>query len=389
MRLLIYIHSLASGGAERVVVNLANHWIRKGWDVTVVTVATGSADFYEIDPAVKRIMLGLDGGTDRFLSVVRRNARRIMALRRILRENRPHVTLSMMTNANVVLALAASGMPEVCTIGSEHIFPRQAPLGHFLETMRRHTYGRLDAVVALTEECASWIRENTPAQRVPVIPNAACWPLPSQEPRLSPLAAHAPQRKLLLAVGRLAKEKNFRALVEAFAAMAPRHPEWDLAILGEGPEREALVGRIRQSGLESRIFLPGRLGNVGEWYEHADLYAMSSLFEGFPNTLVEALAYGVPAVSFDCDTGPRDIIRHGIDGYLVAPGDAAAFADSLERLMGDERLRAMLAGRAVEARERFSVKKIATMWEALFGECMADRLRCKPTPALEINKRLE
>jgi glycosyltransferase involved in cell wall biosynthesis len=295
----------------------------------------------------------------------------------------------MMSSANVMLALAARGMPEVCTIGSERSFPPQLPLGAVWEALRRHTYGRLDAVVALTEECASWIRENTPAQRVPVIPNAACWPLPSQEPRLSPLAAHAPQRKLLLAVGRLAKEKNFRALVEAFAAMAPRHPEWDLAILGEGPEREALVGRIRQSGLESRIFLPGRLGNVGEWYEHADLYAMSSLFEGFPNTLVEALAYGVPAVSFDCDTGPRDIIRHGIDGYLVAPGDAAAFADSLERLMGDERLRAMLAGRAVEARERFSVKKIATMWEALFGECMADRLRCKPTPALEINKRLE
>jgi glycosyltransferase involved in cell wall biosynthesis len=386
MRLLIYIHSLSSGGAERVAVNLANHWIRKGWDITVVTIAAGSADFYEIDPAVKRIMLGLDGGTDRLPSTVRRNARRIAALRRIFRERRPHVALSMMTNANVVLALAASGLRDVCAIGSEHTFPGHAPLGHFLETMRRLTYGRLDAVVALTGECADWIRKNAPAPRVPVIPNAASWPLPSQEPRLSPLALLAPQRKLLLAVGRLAKEKNFGALIDAFAALAPRHPEWDLAILGEGPDHEALAQRIRDARLESRIFLPGCVGNVGDWYQHADLYAMSSLFEGFPNTLAEALAYGVPAVSFDCDTGPRDIIRHGIDGYLVPPGDAGGFADALERVMSDERLRAMLAGRAVEARERFSIERIAGMWEELFGQCMDARLHCKNMPALGINK---
>jgi glycosyltransferase involved in cell wall biosynthesis len=97
---------------------------------------------------------------------------------------------------------------------------------------------------------------------------------------------------------------------------------------------------------------------------------MSSRFEGFPNTLVEALAYGLPAVSFDCDTGPRDIIRHETDGLLVPVGDVSALGAALERLMGNANLRKCFAKRAVEARERFSIERIAGMWEALFREVM-------------------
>jgi glycosyltransferase involved in cell wall biosynthesis len=95
---------------------------------------------------------------------------------------------------------------------------------------------------------------------------------------------------------------------------------------------------------------------------------MSSRFEGFPNTLVEALAHGLPAVSFDCDTGPRDIIRHEVDGLLVPLGDVAALTAALERVISDVNLRLRLATRAVETRERFSIERIAGMWEALFEE---------------------
>jgi glycosyltransferase involved in cell wall biosynthesis len=106
---------------------------------------------------------------------------------------------------------------------------------------------------------------------------------------------------------------------------------------------------------------------VGEWYERADLYVMTSRFEGFPNTLAEAMAQGLPAISFDCNTGPREIIRHEVDGLLVPPGDTVGLKFALDRLMGDSILRAQFATRAVEARERFSMERIARMWEALFG----------------------
>jgi glycosyltransferase involved in cell wall biosynthesis len=366
MRLLIYIHSLENGGAERVVSNLANHWVSIGWDITLVTVAPQAKDFYALDPAVRRISLDLTGSSRNVFAGFWRTARRAQALRRILRDLRPDVALSAMHTANVILALAARGLPGVRTIGSEHNFPPKAPMGIIWETMRRHAYGRLAAVVALTQECAGWLSVHSHARRIPVIPNPVTWPLSNHAPHSAPAAFCPAGRRVLLGVGRLSMEKNFGALIEVFSRLAPRHPDWDLVILGEGPMRDALQSQVQAAGLEGRIFLPGSVGNVGDWYERAALYAMSSHFEGFPNTLVEAMAYGLPAVSFDCDTGPRDIIRHDVDGFLVAPGDTSGMEGALDKLMADEQLRQAFALRAIEARERFSMKKISSMWENLF-----------------------
>ena len=366
MRLLIYIHSLENGGAERVVANLANYWTSLGWAVTVVTVAPRARDFYVLDPGVGRRCLDLTGRGAGVLAGVVRTARRARALRRVLRDVQPAVALSAMHTANVVLALAARGLPGVRTVGSEHNFPPKAPMGPIWETLRRHAYGHLHAVVALTHECAHWLERHSHARCVPVIPNPVAWPLSQHAPQVSPAIACAPGRQILLGVGRLSEEKNFTTLITIFARLAPTHPDWDLVILGEGPQRAALAAQVRAGALAQRVFLPGSVGNVGDWYAQASLYAMSSHFEGFPNTLVEAMAHGVPAVSFDCDTGPRDIIRHAVDGLLVAPGDADGMASALDRLMRDAHARAGFAQRAVDARERFSMVKISRMWEAVF-----------------------
>jgi len=379
MRLLIYIHSLENGGAERVVANLANYWASIGWALTIVTVAPRTSDFYRLDSAVERVSLDLADTRPNLLAGIVRTVRRVRALRRVLLAVQPEVALSAMHTANVVLAAAAWGLPGLCTFGSEHNFPPKAPMGILWETMRRQAYGRLSAVVALTQECAHWLTLHTGARKIVVIPNAVTWPLPAHAPRLDPRRCCAPDRHILLGVGRLSAEKNFAALVGAFGLLASRHPHWDLVILGEGPERAALEAQVRAAGLEGRVFLPGRVGNPGEWYSQAALYGMSSDFEGFPNTLVEAMAYGLPAVSFDCDTGPRDIIRHGVDGLLVPAGDAALFGAALGRLMGDDALRHTFAARATQVRERFSMPKIAAMWEALFACPCPER---KPCPAL-------
>ena len=125
------------------------------------------------------------------------------------------------------------------------------------------------------------------------------------------------------------------------------------------------------AGLAERVLLPGRAGNVGDWYAASSLYVMSSRFEGFPNTLAEAMACGLPAVSFDCDTGPRDIIRHEVDGLLVPAGDAAALEAALRRLMADPALRGRFAARASEVRERFSLASVSARWEQLFRQMQA------------------
>lgn len=366
MKLLICIHSLNSGGAERVTVNLANHWAAQGWKVTIVTLAPLSEDFYELSPLVTRIALALDGDSRNSLVGMVQNLRRVLAIRRVLRQIQPDIALGMMTTANVLLALAALGLTRIRTAGSERTHPPQNPLGTLWERLRSYSYARLDAVVAQTNESAEWLKAHTHAQRVVVIPNPVGWPLASHLPQLAVKNVCRTGRSMLLAVGRLSDEKQFGLLLDCFRSLASRHPDWDLVILGEGPLRSALELQIKESGLEQRIFLPGKAGNVGDWYQHADLFVLSSRFEGFPNTLVEAMAYGLPVVSFDCDTGPRDIIRHQVDGLLVAPMNTDSLTAALDQLLGDGALRQRFAAQAVAVRERFAIEGVAKQWERLF-----------------------
>jgi glycosyltransferase involved in cell wall biosynthesis len=368
LKLVFCIHSLGSGGAERVTANLANHWASKGWEVTVVTMAPLSNDFYEMHPAVMRIALKLAGDSGNVLAGMWQNLRREIALRRVLRKVQPDIALGMMTGSNVLLALAAWGLSTVRAIGSERVHPPQWPLGVIWEGLRRRTYGRLAAVTALTGQSADWLKAHTSARRVPVIPNTASWPLPSQAPRLSPNAVCSSGRQVLLAVGRLERQKGFDWLIESFTKLVKKYPGWDLVILGEGPLRNVLQAQVRAAELEKCVFLPGQAGNVGEWYERADLYVMSSRFEGFPNTLAEAMAYGLASVSFDCETGPRDIIRHEVDGLLAPPENVGSLTAALDQLMANAGLRQQFAARAVEIRARFSMERITGMWEELFDE---------------------
>jgi glycosyltransferase involved in cell wall biosynthesis len=367
LKLIIFIYSLGCGGAERVAVSLANYWAGSGWKITVVTLASRSLDFYELHPAIERVSLNNAEDSRNMMVGAWRNLCRIIALRRALREVRPDLALGMMTDANVLLAIAIWGT-SIRAIGSERIHPPQYPLSLLWEGLRRRAYGWLHTVVALTSESAIWLKDHTNVRRVVVIPNAAPWPLLVQEDKIIPESVCCVGRKILLAVGRLESQKGFDQLLDAFSILAQKHSDWDLVVLGEGALRTAIEHQVQTERLEKRVFLPGRVGNVGKWYEHADLYVMSSRFEGFPNTLAEALAYGLPAVSFDCDTGPRDIIRHEVDGLLVTQGDVAGLSTALDRLMGDVDLRERFGKRAVEARERLSLERITGMWEELFDE---------------------
>lgn len=368
MRLLIFIYSMGNGGAERVTANLANYWAAKGSDITIVTLAPVSLNFYELHPAIKSISLDLASESGNILAGMWNNTRRVLALRQTLRQIQPNIALGMMSTASVLLALAAWGLPTLRTIGAEHNYPPQQPSGHLWEYLRSKSYGLLNTVTALTSEGQDWIKNNTKATKVLVIPNPVTWPLVGKEPQISPSAFCQAERRLLLAVGRLNQIKGYDGLIEAFSKLTAKHSDWDLAIVGEGSLRAILEKQIQESGLEKRIFLPGRAGNVNEWYEQADLFVMSSHTEGFPNTLIEAMSYGLAAVSFDCDTGPRDIIRHELDGLLLPPRDVAALSAALDKIMGDDLLRLEFSKRAIEVRERFSMEKIAGLWEQLFDD---------------------
>jgi glycosyltransferase involved in cell wall biosynthesis len=204
-----------------------------------------------------------------------------------------------------------------------------------------------------------------PGTRLTVIPNAVRWPLESTEPVVEPPRRNGRYR--VLAVGRLHPHKGFDILIRAFQEIAAHFPEWDLIILGEGDSRADLQGQIDAAGLGERISMPGRVGNVADWYMQSDLYVLSSRVEGLSNTLLEAMASGLAPVAFDCETGPREIVRNGIDGVLVSPaGDSEALAAHLSDMMAHPEQREAYARRAVDVRDRFSTARIMALWGYLF-----------------------
>lgn len=371
MKIFIIISSLSSGGAERVTATLANAWANRGWDVTVTTFASADLDFYPLNEPVHRIALDLAGDSINFFQGLRANLCRLVSLRRVLREKQPDIVLGMMATASVLGSLASIGLS--CHVFvSERIHPPRLPIGKIWSFLRRRAYPLTTRVIALTQESAQWLKTHVPGCRVAVIPNPVVFPLPLVEPVLDPQEIVPKKQRLLLAVGRLAEQKGFDLLIESFVPIAAKHPDWILVILGEGPKRLMLEALITSLELNHRVKLPGRAGNIRDWYHRADFYVMSSLFEGFPNTLVEAMAHGCPAVSFDCDTGPRDIIRHKIDGLLVPIGDTPALTEALDQLIGDIDLRIRYGARAADARERFSLDRILTLWDHLFEEVASE-----------------
>lgn len=355
---------MSSGGAERVAANLANAWAAQGRAVTLLVTFSGRGTcFYPLADQVNLVFLA------DILSVGGKGKNywwRFLALRRFIREIQPDAVVSFLTNVNVAAILASLGLRRRVIV-SERIHPPQFPVGQLWEVLRRLTYPWAFRVVMLTRESLAWLESNVSGAAGVMIPNPVQYPLPKGAQPLLPERIVSTERKLLLAVGRMDKQKGLDWLLASFAALAPQYPAWDLVVLGEGPERNALEQQVVKLGLQGRVILPGQAGNMSDWYARADLYVMTSRFEGFPNTLIEAMAHGCAAVSYDCDSGPRDIIRHEQDGLLVSPvGSIPALTSALARLMSDEAERKRMAARAVEVRERYSMERVLAMWDVLF-----------------------
>ena len=370
-KILVVVDNLLRGGTARVALNLVRDWHSVEVGVVLVTLQSADDDVYDVPEGVRRVALDVEG---RFSlpSLLRNNIMPFVRMRRVLRQEAPDVVVAATTMTAVVVAW---------TRGRNMIVVARADMARlfggyfktiFWEILRRLSYWRLDAVVAETAESAEWLHRHIPVKRMVTIANAVPLSLAVGEPRLAVRDVVESGQKILLAAGVLYEVKGFDRLVAAFARVAGRYGDWQLVILGEGELWGALEAQVRALGLGGRVCMPGWAGNMAEWYEAADVFVLSSRFEGFGMVLVEAMAHGCACVSVDC-TGPRDVIRDGVDGLLVAQDDEAALVAGLERLMGDEELRGCLGARAVEVRERFAPARIRGMWEGLFAELLGQK----------------
>jgi glycosyltransferase involved in cell wall biosynthesis len=198
-----------------------------------------------------------------------------------------------------------------------------------------------------------------------VIPNPIA--LPDSETLESRL--HTDDRHLL-SVGKLTYQKGFDLLIRAFAQVTDRHPEWTLTILGEGNMREELESLCTQLNLDDLVSMPGAVKNVDAHLRRADIFALTSRYEGFPIALGEAMACGVPVIATDCLSGPREMIHDGTDGMLVVPENVDALALALDLLMSDPGKRQYFSHYAPRILDRFGFDRITTMWNVAIMEVL-------------------
>jgi glycosyltransferase involved in cell wall biosynthesis len=336
---------------------MANHWAACGRPVTLLTM-TGADQppFYPLSPEVDLRPLGLASPSGSPLTALLNNLRRLWGLRRAIEATRPDLVISFLDNTNVVTLLATRGLG-VPVIVAEHTDPGLKRMHPVWNTLRRVTYPQAARLVVLTDSSKRFFPASIQAKTL-IIPN------PIQVDPGKPPSEHEP-RRTLVSMGRFGPEKGFDLLIDAFARIAADLPEWDLVIWGDGALRPELEAQRARLGLAGRVQLPGRTTTPHTELRAADLYALSSRREGFPMALAEAMACGLPAVAFDLPSGPRDIMRDGIDGVLVPNGDVPALADALASLMRDVERRAAMAVAAPEVLDRFGVEQVMAIWDDL------------------------
>jgi glycosyltransferase involved in cell wall biosynthesis len=365
LRLVLIAASLGPGGAERVMATLANGWVRRGDSITIITLDGSLHSFFQIDSAIQRVAVAAFAQDTnrrsriRHLFVILREA---LKLRRILRTTTPDAVLSFIDSTNVLmlLALLGTGYPRVV---SERSDPAMVPLSGTWCLLRKILYPTADRIVVQTPGAAKFF-DGWLAAKVAVIPNPVI--VPRRETQID---VNVP-RPAIVSLGRFTEEKRFDDLIEAFAMIAPRHSDWSLVIGGDGPLRSVMTEKVKKLGLEHRVLLPGLIKNSAALLERADIYVLSSRFEGFPNALCEAMALGRPVVATDCPSGPRAIVRHEVDGVLVPPLRPAKLAEAIERLIVSPAERKRLGAAATEIADRFKLDSILNAWDAEIRNAM-------------------
>ena len=360
MHIAFLIHSLRGGGAERVTSHMASYWAQKRCKVTVLTISSTANNRYTLPENVELRALSIDGVSANPIAGLFNNIARIRTLRNSITDVNPDIVISMMAQANVMTGLACLNIPVKC-IGSERNYPGIDYTGPFWGTLRKYTYRFLDTVITQTPTGNEWILKHTNARYVVNIPNPLLLPLPELEPIVKPRKLS--NTKLLLGVGRLTDQKQFDHLIECFAQLAEKHAHWHLAIIGEGENRNKIEKLITDLELNHRIKLIGRAGNISDWYQAADAFALTSATEGFPNALIEAMAHGVPCISYDCLTGPSEIIDDGKSGLLIEANNKKELTSKMDALLESEDLRQNISENAVDIASTLNPELIMTQWE--------------------------
>mgnify|MGYP006282250425 CR=1 FL=1 len=364
MRITILSQSLDCGGAERVCSLLANEWSKRGYKVTLITLLPNapSGDFFPLGRNISRVSLACIPAQESLFRRIFKLPTQIATIRRAIINSNPDVVISFLNWVNVLTISAMTGIRSVPVICSERSDPFKEDSRLLTRLLCRQFYKHCNALVTVSPSAeqfySSYVRN-----KIRFIPNPVLHP---QKTSFPDQPCDSTGRMTLLAAGRLSNEKGFDILIETFGRLAPHNPLWDLCIIGEGPNR-AILEKLRDGlKLKDRISLPGRTDDPGGYMARSHLFALTSRFEGFPNSLTEAMACGLPVVAFEGVGACSKIITNCHDGILVSPpGSPSALESALAWLMADSTIRCKLGAKASKIVDRYSLENVIQQWDDL------------------------
>ena len=362
-----------AGGVERVLTLKANYFAEHfGYDITIIlTEGKDKPLFYPLSDKIKVINLDINFEelwTCSFIKKAFVYLKKQRIFKRRLSEElmriRPDITISLLRREINFINDIQDGSKKIGELHVNRSNYRNFEAGdsnviknlfakYWMRNLVSHLK-KLNRFVVLTEEDkASWTELNN----VEVIPDPLAFDIDETSPMTN---------KRVIAVGRYVYQKGFDLLLQAWAKIEKQHPDWELAIYGMGDRNpyEQIVDELQID--RNRCHLNGPTDDIKQEYVNSSLFVFSSRFEGFGMVLIEAMACGLPVISFDCPCGPKDIVRHQEDGILVPSGDITLLANAMNQLMSDDTLRQNMSSKAILNVRRFQLDVITQKWKSLF-----------------------
>lgn len=339
------------GGTERVSTIIANNLAKEGHEVYMMSLVKCEGPAFKLQENIKTIYLENGSGDNKknFIPIVRE-------LRKINKQYKFDVLIEVDVMLRIFTVLSTKGT-KIRVISWEH-FNFRTNLGTRLRDIARKIAARTsDYIVTLTEEDKEDYEQSLKCKaKIKAISNPLVF-YPNEYSALN--------NKVVLSVGRMHPQKGFDMLIEAWAKVKKQDNEWKLRIAGDGDDFQKVKNKAIELQVEDSVEFLGLVNDVDKEYLDASIYVMSSRFEGFPMVLLEAMSFGLPVVSFDCHTGPRDIIKQNEDGLLVSPNDTDELANQLLKLMKNDELRYEMGQKAKENIKRFSINSIIEEWNEI------------------------
>ena len=360
-RIVVFVASLGTGGAERVAARVCGWLCDAGHVVCLLTLSGVESDFYPCPAGVQRLGLDLQAPSGSLVGAILANLKRWRAVRKAVMDHRADVVLSLGDRSNVLMLLATLGM-RCRKVISERADPVLQPLSRGWHLLRRWSYPMATLHVSQSSYASTWIRAHFPSLQCKVIGNAGDLEVDA----LDPVPGAGDQELVrILAVGRLSCEKGVDLLLRAMALARHRTKvTLQLHVAGDGEDRSALVAQAADLKLGDSVRFLGRVRDIRQVLLDADVFVMPSRWEGFPNAMIEAMALGLPVITARCKGGVEDILDTGAEPCALdfPPGDIEAMANRMVQLAEDAELRHLLAARGLKRAADYSPARIAKAW---------------------------